>query len=119
MRTIRELRNREELAANFTTCIIDILGVQEHRTIHAEPVRHERVLGNTLVTTSIRPKKIEGLSHDPRARSIFAARFQLPKCLISILFSFFFFFFFNKIYENIPKCLPFFWNVHPRSKTHF
>ena len=63
VRTIRELRNREELSANFTTCNIDILGVQEHRIVHAEPVRYvryERVLGNTLVTTSAIKKNSAG-----------------------------------------------------------
>ena len=54
VRTIRELRNRAEVADNFSTCKIDIglLGLQEHRIVHTEPVRYERVLGNTLVATS-------------------------------------------------------------------
>ena len=52
VRTIRESRNREELSSNLSKLKIDILGIQEHRIVHEEPVRYESVHGNTLVTTS-------------------------------------------------------------------
>ena len=52
VRTIREQRNREELSSNFSERNIEILGVQEHRIVHEEPVRYEKVLGNTLITSS-------------------------------------------------------------------
>ena len=52
VRTIREQRNREELSINSSERNIDILGVHEHRIVHEEPVRYEKVLGNTLITTS-------------------------------------------------------------------
>ena len=52
VRTIREQRCREELVSNFIEYNIDILGLQEHRLIHDEPVRYENILGSTIITTS-------------------------------------------------------------------
>ena len=52
VRTIREQRNREELSTNLTAQNIDILGVQEHRIIHNEPIRYEKVSSNMLITSS-------------------------------------------------------------------
>ena len=52
VRTIRLKEKREEVAFNFNVQSIDILGLQEHRIVHDEPVKYETVLGNTLITTS-------------------------------------------------------------------
>ena len=52
VRTIREQRCREELASNLAEYNIDILGIQEHRIVHDEPVRYESILGKTLITTT-------------------------------------------------------------------
>ena len=52
VRTIREQRCREELVSNFVEHNIDVLGIQEHRIFHEEPVRYETILGRTLITTS-------------------------------------------------------------------
>jgi exonuclease III len=52
VRTIREQRCREELASNLDRYNIDILGIQEHRIVHDEPVKYENILGKTLITTS-------------------------------------------------------------------
>ena len=52
VRTIRLKEKREEVAYNFNVHSIDILGLQEHRIVHDEPVKYETVLGNTLITTS-------------------------------------------------------------------
>ena len=52
VRTIREQRCREELVSNFVEHNIDVLGIQEHRIFHEEPVRYETILGSTLITTS-------------------------------------------------------------------
>ena len=45
VRTIREQRYREDLVYNFVEKNIDVLGIQEHRIFHEEPVRYETVLG--------------------------------------------------------------------------
>ncbi|XP_072048646.1 uncharacterized protein [Amphiura filiformis] len=52
VRTIRENRCREELVSNLIEYNIDILGIQEHRIVHKEPVKFEDILGQTLITTS-------------------------------------------------------------------
>ena len=52
VRTIREQRCREELVSNLIEYNIEVLGLQEHRIVHAEPVRYENILGRTLITTS-------------------------------------------------------------------
>ena len=52
VRTIRERCSREELAANLMEFDIDILGIQEHRIVHDEPVKYEDMPGSTLITTS-------------------------------------------------------------------
>ena len=52
VRTIREIRCREELASNLETYNIEILGVPEHRIVHDERVRYENILVKTLITTS-------------------------------------------------------------------
>ena len=57
VRTIRERCNREELAANLIEHNIDILGIQEHRIVHNEPVKYEDMLGSTLITTSATKNK--------------------------------------------------------------
>ena len=51
-RTIRERRCREELISNHIEYDIEVLGIQEHRIVHNEPVRYENILGMTLITTS-------------------------------------------------------------------
>ncbi|XP_072017053.1 uncharacterized protein [Amphiura filiformis] len=52
VRTIREQRCSEELVCSLMAYNIDILGIQEHRIVHKEPVRYENILGQTLITTS-------------------------------------------------------------------
>ena len=52
VRTIREQRCREELVSNLIEQNIEVLGIQEHRIVHDETVRYERILGKTLITTS-------------------------------------------------------------------
>ncbi len=32
----------------------DILGIPEHRIVHSEPVKYEKVPGYTIITTSVR-----------------------------------------------------------------
>jgi len=51
VRTIRQPERREELVQNFSAQDIEILGFQEHRIVHEEPTRYERILGKTLITT--------------------------------------------------------------------
>lgn len=52
VRTIREQSRREELVSNLATYNVEILGIQEHRILHDEPVRYETILSKTLITTS-------------------------------------------------------------------
>ena len=42
----------EELVFNGVEQNIEVLGIQEHRIFHEEPVRYETVLGKTPITTS-------------------------------------------------------------------
>ncbi|XP_072050068.1 uncharacterized protein [Amphiura filiformis] len=50
--TIREQQCREELVSNLIEYNVEVLGIQEHRIIHAEPIRYENILDRTLITTS-------------------------------------------------------------------
>ncbi|XP_072016342.1 craniofacial development protein 2-like [Amphiura filiformis] len=59
VRTIRENRCREELVSNLIEYNIDILGIQEHRIVHKEPVKYEDILGQTLITTSATRNRAE------------------------------------------------------------
>ncbi|XP_072015018.1 uncharacterized protein [Amphiura filiformis] len=52
VRTIREQQCREELVSNLIEYNVEVLGIQEHRIIHDEPIRYEDILGRTLITTS-------------------------------------------------------------------
>ena len=52
VRTIREHRCKEELVSNFIALKLEILGIQEHRIVHDESLRYEKVLGRTLITSS-------------------------------------------------------------------
>ncbi|CAH1242794.1 Hypp6974 [Branchiostoma lanceolatum] len=52
VRTIREARSSEELAANLSLYGIDVLGIQEHRIVHEEEVRYEDINGSMLITTT-------------------------------------------------------------------
>ena len=53
IRTAREEYKRLELAATFIESNIQILGIQEHRIVHEEPIRMEKLnKGACLVTTS-------------------------------------------------------------------
>ena len=57
VRTIRKQHYREELVLNRIECNIGVLGIQEHRIIHEEPVRYESILDRTLITTSATKNK--------------------------------------------------------------
>ncbi|XP_078661569.1 uncharacterized protein LOC144905694 [Branchiostoma floridae x Branchiostoma belcheri] len=52
VRTLKEARCREELATNLSLYEIDVLGIQEHRIVHEEEVKHEVINGQQLITTS-------------------------------------------------------------------
>jgi hypothetical protein len=52
VRTIREQRCKEELVSNSVSYKIDVLGIQEHRIVHSEPIGYESIQGRTLITTS-------------------------------------------------------------------
>ena len=52
VRTIREQRCREELISNLVSYDVDILGLQEHRIVHDDPVKYEIIQGKPLITTS-------------------------------------------------------------------
>ena len=51
-RTIRETSRKFELIHSMSKYRIDILGIQEHRIIHQEPIRYERCNGHLLITSS-------------------------------------------------------------------
>ncbi len=51
-RTIRETARKEELLHSMSEQSIDILGVQEHRIIHDDPLKYEKVPGYTIITAS-------------------------------------------------------------------
>ena len=57
VRTIRKQNCREELVLNLIECNIEVLGIQEHRILHEEPVRYESILDRTLITTSATKNK--------------------------------------------------------------
>ena len=52
VRPIRGQHCREELVSDLIDYTIEVLGIQEHRIVHDEPVRYENIIGRTLVTTT-------------------------------------------------------------------
>ena len=52
VRTIRLTYLRYELGKLFSKLNIDILGIQEHRIVHEDPIRYEEIMGSTLITSS-------------------------------------------------------------------
>ncbi|XP_033637877.1 uncharacterized protein LOC117298668 [Asterias rubens] len=52
VRTIREECRQEELVSCMIKQGIDIIGIQEHRIVHNDPLRFIKVLGQSLITSS-------------------------------------------------------------------
>jgi exonuclease III len=52
VRTLRKENKRLELAANFNSCNLDILEINDHKIVHEDPVRFQKLDKCTLVTTS-------------------------------------------------------------------
>ena len=52
VRTLRTTSKQEELYYLSTTCNISIIGLVDHTVLHKEETHIEKVLGNTLITTS-------------------------------------------------------------------
>ncbi len=51
-RTIRETSRKQELLHSMFDQRIDILGIQEHRFIHSDPLKYEKIGGYTIITAS-------------------------------------------------------------------
>ena len=51
-RTISETSRKQELLHSMCKQGIDLLGIQEHRIIHNEPIKYEKVPGYTIITSS-------------------------------------------------------------------
>ena len=50
--TAREEARAREIAHCFTACGIEILGIQEHKRVHEDPVVFSRLEGQYLITAS-------------------------------------------------------------------
>ena len=52
VRTIRDEHKQLELKYSFESHDLDILGIQEHRIMHAETVKYNTIGHSTLIITS-------------------------------------------------------------------
>jgi hypothetical protein len=73
--TAREEARASEIAHCFAACGIEILGIQEHRRVHDDPVVFRRLEGQHLITSSAWRNQVQasvggvGLLLSPRARN--------------------------------------------------
>ena len=52
VRTLNGVQRQSELVTNFNKQRIDLIGIQEHRIVHDQPIQYQSIQGRTLITSS-------------------------------------------------------------------
>ncbi|XP_067045767.1 uncharacterized protein [Acropora muricata] len=52
VRTLNGVQRQSELVTNFNKQRIDLIGIQEHRIVHDQPIQYQSIQGRSLITSS-------------------------------------------------------------------